>query len=134
MIDTVIPGIGGSEVGPLAVLISVAAASSLVAYFLFFTVYRDRPQLRVRRSAAVVSMVGGLLLAAAGMFLPYQGTTGERCPPALRSQGFHTDALASGRSEDPCATAGKLLVTFAWTAPVLMLMVVGVAWYAKTSG
>lgn len=78
-------------------------------------------------------MVGGLLLAAAGMFLPYQGTTGERCPAALRSQGFRTDALASGRSEDSCATAGQLLVTFGWTAPVLMLMVVGVAWYAKTS-
>jgi hypothetical protein len=41
--------------------------------------------------------------------------------------------LTSGRSEDPGATAGQLLVTFGWTAPVLMLMVVGVAWYAKTS-
>ena len=128
-----IPGIGGSEVGPLAVLTLVAAASSLVAYFLFFTVYRDRPHLRVRRSAAILSMLGGLLLAAGGMFLPYQGTTGERCPPALRSQGFRTDALATGRSDDPCAPAGQLLVTFGWTTPLLILMVVGVAWYAKKS-
>lgn len=128
-----IPGIGGSEIGPLAVLLGVAAAFGLVARFLFFTAYRDRPQLRVRRSASIVACAGGLVMAAAGMFLPYQGTTGDRCPSALPSQGFRTDSLAKWHSDDPRATAGQVLVIFGWATPVLMLMVLGVRLDAKDS-
>lgn len=129
----VIPNIGGSVVGPVVVLVTAAAAYGLVARFLFFTAFRDRPQLRVRRSAAIGAGVGGLLLVAAGMFLPYRGIGGVRCSAALASQGFRTDALAGRRSDDPCAIAGQLLVTLGWTAPMLMLVVVGIAWFARDS-
>ena len=122
----------GAPIGPLLLLLAADATFSVVCYVLFFTRFIDRPQLEVRRRAAIaeIGMMLGLTLAAT--LVPYEGEDGRRCEPALGAYGLRTEALVRS-SADPCAATGQLLVTVGWIAVVLVALAVAVWWWSGDS-
>ena len=119
--------------GPVLVLLACELVFTVLCHALFFTVLIDRPQLSVRRSAAIGDVALTALLCLIAAFAPYEGEHRQRCGPAFAAYGFDTGSLASFDDRDPCAVAGQLLVTFSWTMLILVTLLVGLWWWSGDS-
>jgi hypothetical protein len=115
-------------------LVAVELGYTMLCFVLFFTVFVDRPHLRVRRKAAIGALGLILALGAAGDLLPFEGHKGERCHPALATYGARTDALLTfGEEFDDCTTSGELLVMFGWLSLLGVVFVSGIWWWSGDS-